>query len=119
MSDLEGENADLRRQLRAAEDRAIKIETEAQEMYENANAQLQKSLENAQERVAQLERENGTLALTVSYLRAQLGRAPDEPKPRPVAPIITTVAHEDKAPPFSPMKTAHDKDPIDDVPSSD
>jgi len=76
--ELEAEIAALRRQLSAAEDPASRVEAEASEMYENANSQLTRSLEGCQERIAQLERENGTLALALSYLRAQLAKGDDQ-----------------------------------------
>lgn len=68
---LEARNAELERLLHAAEDRATRCEIEAQDMYETANSQLQKSLELAQERIAQLERENGTLGLSLAVLHAK------------------------------------------------
>ena len=107
---LETENESLRSQLHAMEDRLTRTETEAQDLYETANSALQKSLETAQERIKQLERENGTLALSVSYLRAQLG-AEDETVAAPTVTPITTTEDGDKRvvkPPFSPMRNPDD-----------
>eukprot|EP00635_Sarcinochrysidales_sp_CCMP3193_P002379 CAMPEP_0118911678 /NCGR_PEP_ID=MMETSP1166-20130328/13268_1 /TAXON_ID=1104430 /ORGANISM="Chrysoreinhardia sp, Strain CCMP3193" /LENGTH=98 /DNA_ID=CAMNT_0006851175 /DNA_START=41 /DNA_END=337 /DNA_ORIENTATION=- len=91
---LEAQKRDLSLRLAAAEDRATRVEAEAQEMYETANAQLQKSLESAQERIAQLERENGTLALTIASLRA---RHDDDltVNPPPFSPLTTATATPD------------------------
>uniref|UniRef100_A0A7S3JYZ5 Uncharacterized protein n=1 Tax=Aureoumbra lagunensis TaxID=44058 RepID=A0A7S3JYZ5_9STRA len=98
MSEIERKNAELQmrvieleEQLRAAEDKASRIEMESQDMYENANSQLQKSLEIAHERNRQLERENGTLALALEVYRSRGANA--------------TTDQREKAPPFSPLKS--------------
>lgn len=69
---LEARTAELEKLLHAAEDRASRCEMEAQDMYETANAQLQKSLELANERISQLQRENGTMALSLALLQAKV-----------------------------------------------
>lgn len=92
---LEARNAELEKLLHAAEDRATRCEIEAQDMYETANSQLQKSLELAHERIAQLERENGTLGLSLAVLHA---------KNDGVDLLRPTEEFLKRTPPISPLK---------------
>lgn len=102
VEELRASNLELRDLLLAAEEKALRCEAEASEMYELANSQLQKNLDIASERISQLERENGTLALSLEVLRANvLGKD-----------LVDTFIHartpKDERLPTSPLKSANE-----------
>lgn len=101
VEELRASNVELRHMLVAAEEKALRCEADASEMYELANSQLQKNLEIALERISQLERENGTLALSLEVLRSNvLGGDLVETF------LNARTAKIDERPPTSPLKSS-------------